>query len=134
MALQRVSRLGFVLALSAAGVAAAQAPPTYDSLFQRASAAYGQDAPARCVELFTAAARAAAACAAAGGDRDGAFALLGQAAAKGYRDADRATSNPKLEPLRQDPRWQPFLAGVKARDAARRAKTNAELARTFQPH
>jgi hypothetical protein len=125
-----------------AGTAGAQGPPTYESLFQQASAAYGKGDPARCVELFTAAARAAvrdaqaaradfaaAACATAGGDRDGAFALLGQAAAKGYRDVDRATGNPKLEPLRQDPRWQPFLDGVKSRAAARRAKANAEVAR-----
>ncbi len=130
----------FVLLL--AGSAGAQAPPTYESLFQQAAAAYGQDDSARCAELFTAAAGAAvrdaqaarayfaaAACTAAAGDKDGAFALLGKAAAKGHRDVERATSNPKIEPLRQDPRWQPFLDGVKARNAAHQAKSNAEMAR-----
>ena len=123
-------------------VAGAQAPPTYENLFQQAAAAYGQDDSARCAELFTAAAGAAvrdaqaaraylaaASCTAAAGDKEGAFALLDKAAAKGHRDVDRATSNPKLEPLRQDPRWQTFLDGVKARKAAHEAKSNAELAR-----
>ena len=127
--------------LTLAGVAGAQAPPSYESLFQQASAAYGQD-DSRCAELFTAAAGAAArdaqaarayfaaaACAAAAGDRDGAFALLDKAAAKGHRDVERATLNPKIEPLRQDPRWQSFLDGVKARSGAHEAKANAELAR-----
>lgn len=130
------------LALAGATVEAAAAPPTYDNLFQQASAAYGGSDPARCVELFKTAANAAvrdgqaarsyfaaAACATAGGDKDAAFALLGRAAEKGYRDVDRATGNPKLEPLRQDPRWKGFLDGVKARDAARQAKDNAELTR-----
>jgi hypothetical protein len=128
--------------LALAGAAGAQAPPTYESLFQQASAASGQDDSARCAELFTAAAGAAvrdaqaarayfaaAACTAATGNKDAAFALLNKAAAKGHRDVERATLNPKLEPLRQDPRWQPFLDGVKARSAAHEAKSNAELAR-----
>jgi hypothetical protein len=128
--------------LAFAALAGAQTAPTYESLFQQAAAAYGQDDSARCAELFTAAAHAAvrdaqaaraylaaAACTAAAGDKEGAFALLDRAAAKGHRDVERATANPKLEPLRQDPRWQTFLDGVKARAAAREAKTNAELSR-----
>ena len=142
---QRIVTALAVFALTLAGAAGAQAPPTYESLFQQAAAAYGQDDSARCAELFTAAAGAAvrdaqaarayfaaAACTSAGGDKDAAFALLDKAAAKGHRDVERATSNPKIEPLRQDPRWQAFLDGVKARNAAHEAKANAELARIYQ--
>jgi hypothetical protein len=129
-------------ALLSALAAAADVAPTYETLFQQASTAYAGSDSGRCVELFKAAARAAsrdgqaarsyfaaAACATAGGDKDAAFALLKDAAAKGYRDVDRATSNPKLEPLRQDPRWTGFLDGVKSREAARHAGDNAEMTR-----
>src|SRR3954468_17768408 len=79
----------------------AAAPPTYESLFQQVTTAYGEKDQSHCVELATAAAHAAtrdgqaarayftaAACATAGGQKDAAFALLGQAAAKGYHDVD----------------------------------------------
>jgi hypothetical protein len=131
-----------LLLIAARSGAAAEQTQTYESLFQQVTVAYGEKDQTRCVELATAAAHAAtrdaqaarayfaaAACATAGGQKDAAFTLLGQAAAKGYRDVDRATMNPKLEPLRQDPRWQGFLDGVKAREAARQAKSNPELTR-----
>src|SRR5205085_3012952 len=95
-----------------------------------------------CAERFTAAATAAmsersaarayfaaAACLTAAGDKEGAFASLGKAAAKGYRDVERATGNPQLDPLRSDPRWKTFAEGVKARSEAHEKTINAELAK-----
>jgi hypothetical protein len=132
-------------ALTVATSTFAQAPaPTYQDLFARGSEAYSAADWPRCAEVFAKAAEsatddrraarsyfAAAACAAAKGDADAAFSLLDKAAAKGYRDRERAAENPKLGPLRQDPRWQAFFAGVQARAAAHDAEVNAELARLY---
>jgi len=120
----------------------AETPPSYRALFQQGSAAYGKEDWPGCAERFTAAAAAApadrsaarahfaaAACFTAAGDKEKAFASLDKAAAKGYRDLDRAAGNPQLEPLRSDPRWKTFLEGVKTRSEAHAATVNAELAK-----
>ena len=117
---------------------------TYTGLFNQASVAYeGQEWP-RCAELFAAAAKAAtherqvarsffaaAACSTAAGNKEAAFGYLDKAAEKGHRDLDRAANNPQLEPLRSDPRWKAFLAGVEARHEAHRKSLNAELERLY---
>lgn len=126
--------------------ASAQAPAaSYEALFVQGTAAYGAEDWPRCVETLVKAAEAAtterqaarayfaaAACTAAKGDKDAAFALLDKAAAKGYRDVERAGANPYLEPLRQDPRWKPFLEGVQARRATKVGNVNADLAKLYQ--
>lgn len=136
-------------ALAFVTTSAAQAPAaSYEALFVQGVAAYGAEEWPRCVEILVKAAEAAvidgserqaarayfaaAACTAAKGDKDAAFALLDKAAAKGYRDVERATSNPYLEPLHQDPRWKSFFEGVQARRAAHRGNVNAELAKLYQ--
>jgi tetratricopeptide (TPR) repeat protein len=134
-----------VPALSQAPAAPAPAPvkaplPEYRRLFSQASEAYGTQNWAGCADKFAAAAQAgtserqrarsffaAAACATAKGEKDRAWGYLDKAAANGYRDLDRAESNPQLEPLRQDARWKPFLEGVRSRNAAYDAKVNQEL-------
>lgn len=131
--------LAFAPALRAQPVA-----PTYEALFAQGSTAYAAGEWSRCAETFVQAAEsagddrraarsyfAAAACTAAKGDQDAAFSLLDKAVGKGYRDLERASENPELEPLRQDPRWKAFFAGVKSRAAAHEAKVNAELARLY---
>jgi hypothetical protein len=119
---------------------------TADELMARARSAYLLEDWARCAELYPKAAAAApyeqraaaaffgaAVCGmAAGGDREAAFASLDKAAAKGFRGADEAAAEPALEPLRDDPRWKTFFAGVQARHDAYRKTRNAELARLFQ--
>jgi hypothetical protein len=141
----RPHRLTLLATLLLAATAGAQAPASsYEDLFARASAAYSAEDWPRCAEAFAKAAEvataerlaarayfAAAACTAAKGDKDAAFALLDKAAAKGYRATERAQSNPNLDPLRQDPRWKTFFEGVQARSAAYEATINAELARLY---
>ena len=51
----------------------------------------------------------AACCAAQRGDPDGAFGQFANALAVGFRDLERALADPRLEPLRTDPRWLQFL-------------------------
>jgi hypothetical protein len=134
--------IGFTLVLAASGAVLAQAPPDFRALFQQGNAAYAQKDWPHCAERFTAAAQAAtgdrsaarasfaaAACLTATGNKEAAFASLDKAAARGYRDLDRADGNPQLEPLRSDPRWKAFHDGVKARSDAHKAALNAELAR-----
>jgi hypothetical protein len=143
MACPRVSKPGFflALALAAAGAAFAQTPADFRALFQQGTTAYVQKDWPRCAERFTAAAQAAssdrgaarayfgaAACLTAAGDQEAAFASLDKAAARGYRDLERADANPEIEPLRGDPRWQAFHGGVKARNDAHASTLNAELA------
>lgn len=131
-----------VLALALAALPAAA--QTYAELFQQAATAYGQQEWPRCAGLFASAAKAAthdseaaraffaaAACSAAAGDKEAAFGHLHKAAEKGHRDVDRATSNPQVEPLRGDPRWKTFLAGVEARAADYKKGSNAELERLY---
>lgn len=140
MAFPRISKLALVLipALAAFG----QAPSDFRALFHQGTTAYVQKDWPRCAERFTAAAQAAAsdrgaaraffgaaACLTAAGDREAAFASLDKAAARGYRDLERADGNPEIEPLRGDPRWQAFHGGVKSRSDAHAATLNAELAR-----
>jgi len=144
MAFPRISKLALVLipALAAAGAAFGQAPSDFRALFHQGTTAYVQKDWPRCAERFTAAAQAAtsdrgaaralfgaAACLTAAGDREAAFASLDKAAARGYRDLERADGNPEIEPLRGDPRWQAFHGGVKARSDAHATALNAELAR-----
>ncbi|HYO15248.1 MAG TPA: hypothetical protein VE685_18785 [Thermoanaerobaculia bacterium] len=132
--------LVFALAL----VALPAAAQTYAELFQQATAAYGQQEWPRCASLFASAARAAthdseaaraffaaAACSTGAGDKEAAFGYLDQAAEKGHRDVERATGNPQIEPLRSDPRWKAFLAGVEARSEAYKKGSNAELERLY---
>lgn len=141
----RARILTFAALTLLATVAGAEAPPSYRALFQQGNAAYGKLDWPGCAERFTAAAAAApadrsaarawfaaAACFTAAGDREKAFASLDKAAAKGYRDLDRAAGNPQLEPLRSDPRWKTFLDGVKARNDAHATTINAELAKIYQ--
>lgn len=132
-------------AMAMAVPAVSETTPTYHQIFQQGAAAYGaQDWP-KCVERFAAAAAvapadgqaarsyfAAAACSTAAGDKEAAFGYLDKAAGKGHRDVERAESNPQVEPLRKDPRWQKFLDGVKARNTAHQAKINTELARLYE--
>lgn len=112
---------------------------TAQELFDQGAAAYGSDWP-RCAELFgkagdaypadSKAARAyfaAAACSAAAGQKEAAFAYLDKAAAKGHRDVERATGNSQIKALHDDPRWKAFLTGVEARAAEYEKKNNAEL-------
>lgn len=144
----RSAKLSAALLLSSfflAGVASGQTATPYPKAFEQAAAAYGANDWAGCAALFAAAALAApsdaqaarsyfaaAACSTAKGDKEAAFGYLDKAAGKGHRDLDRAESNPQVEPLRQDPRWQKFLDGVKARGAAHDAKLNAELTRLYE--
>jgi len=136
----------FVLEVLAPLSLRAQPPSlSYETLFVQGTTAYAAEDWPRCAETLTRAAGAAtgdrqaarayftaAACATAKGDKDAAFALLEKAAAKGYRDVDRAGSNPLLEPLRQEPRWKTFFEGVQARSAARMGNVNAELAKLYE--
>jgi len=130
---------------SGASLAAQASTPSYESLLVQGTTAYGAQEWSRCAEILIKAAEAAiserqaaraffgaAASTTAKGDKDAAFALLDKAAAKGYRDTERAGSNPILEPLRQDPRWQAFFAGAQARSAAHAGNVNAELAKLYQ--
>lgn len=132
-----------------AGGAAAQTAPvpasSYPELFDRASNTYEKGDWAHCHEQFAAAAKAAsldrqaaralfgaARCATRAGDKDGAFRDLDQAAAHGYRDADRVATDPDLDSLRQDPRWKEFAGKVKARDAAaHKGPVNPELEKLY---
>lgn len=118
---------------------------TGKELFDQGAAAYGNSDWPRCAELFgkagqaftsdSQAARAwfaAAACSAAAGQKDAAFGHLDKAAAKGHRDIDRATGNPQVKALYDDPRWKVFLAGVEARAAEHEKKNNAELTKIYK--
>lgn len=145
---QRLALLCAIVAgaLSLAPSAEANAPaPGYQQLFAEGVASHSAKDWSRCTDRFAAAGRAeasdlrrarayiaAAGCAAAKGDKRAAFKHLDQAAAKGYRDLQRAATNPALDPLRQDKRWAAFFEGVKARNAAHEAKLNPELARMFR--
>jgi tetratricopeptide (TPR) repeat protein len=115
---------------------------TAQELFEQGAAAYGSSDWPKCAELFakagvafpsdSQAARsyfAAAACSAAAGQKEAAFGYLDKAAAKGHRDVDRATGNPQVKALHDDPRWKTFLAGVEARAAEHEKKNNAEIKR-----
>ncbi|MBW8875182.1 MAG: hypothetical protein JF614_09475 [Acidobacteria bacterium] len=131
-------------ALLLAGGAAAQTTPGFPELLDQASNTYEKGDWAHCGEQFAAAAKAAsldrqaaralvgaARCAARAGDKDAAFRDLDQAAARGYRDADRVATD--ADSLRQDPRWKPFADQVKARDsAARKGPANPELERLYK--
>jgi tetratricopeptide (TPR) repeat protein len=140
-----VSTMLWLSAMAMTVPALSETTPTYQQIFQQGSAAYqAQDWP-KCTERFAAAAAAAtndrqaarsyfaaAACSTAAGDKEAAFGYLDKAAGKGHRDLERAESNPQVEPLRKDPRWQKFLEGVKAHHAAHKAKINTELARLYE--
>jgi len=75
---------------------------------------------------------AAAACSAAAGQKEAAFGYLDKAAARGHADLDRATSNPHIQALHDDPRWKAYLQGVEARHAEQEKKNNAELRRIYE--
>jgi tetratricopeptide (TPR) repeat protein len=138
-----VSMMFWLSAMALAVHASPETTVTHQQIFQQGAAAYqAQDWP-KCAERFAAAAVAAptdreaarsyfaaAACSTAAGDKEAAFGYLDKAAGKGHRDLERAESNPQVEPLRKDPRWQKFLDGVKARNAAHRG--NSELARLYE--
>lgn len=131
-----------VLALVLALPAGAQ---TFEELFNQGIAAYEKDDFPRCAERFGSAGKAAAqdrqaaraffaaaACSVAAGQRDAAFGYLDQAAARGHDDVDRATSNPQMQALQDDPRWKSYLQGVEVRHAEREKKNNAELTRLYE--
>jgi tetratricopeptide (TPR) repeat protein len=135
-----------ILPLAFALPAGPENVPGFPALYDQAADSYEKADWARCGERFAAAAKAAsldrqaarallraAACAARSGDKDGAFRYLGEAAARGSRDADRIATDPDFEGLRSDPRWAPVVAGVRERDAAsRKGPVNAELTRLYE--
>jgi hypothetical protein len=128
-----------------AGGATAQTAPSYAELYDQASNTYEKADWAHCHEQFTAAAKAAtldrqaaralfnaARCATRAGDKESAFRELDQAAARGYRDADRVATDSDFDSLRQDPRWKEFAGKVKARDAAaHKGPVNPELEKLY---
>src|SRR5947209_3828276 len=123
------------LALTLAAGAAAQTAPGFPALFDQASNTYEKGDWVHCGEQFAAAAKAASLDrhAARAGDKEAAFRHLDQAAARGYRDADRVATDPDFDSLRQDPRWKPLAGQVKARDsAARKGPINPELERLYK--
>lgn len=118
---------------------------TFKEAFDQGAAAYDRSEWPRCAELFGSAGKAAAhdrqaaraffaaaACSAAAGQKEAAFGYLDKAAARGHDDLDRATSNPQLQALRDDPRWKTYLQGVEARHTEHEKKNNAELASIYQ--
>lgn len=118
---------------------------TAQELFEQGAAAYGSSEWPKCAELFAKAGEAfpadskaarawfaAAACSAAAGQKEAAFGYLDKAAAKGHRDVDRATGNPQVKALHDDPRWKAFLAGVEARAAEHEKANNAELTKIYK--
>jgi hypothetical protein len=134
--------LVLILTLIGALPAGAQ---TFQELFTQAGAAYGASDWPRCAELFGSAGKAAphdrqaaraffaaAACAAAAGQKEAAFGYLDQAAARGHDDVDRATGNPQVQALQDDPRWKTFLQGVQARHDEHEKKNNAEITRIYE--
>jgi hypothetical protein len=140
---QRFVLLATLVLARAAGAQSPEPPPSVDLSTQAADAFNAMDWP-RCVVAFTKVAEAAtlqpdaalayfkaAACAASKGDKDGAFALLDKAAAKGFRDLDRTILTPEISGLASDPRWQKFVDGVRARSTARTANINAELTKLY---
>ncbi len=132
-------------ALAFAGAAAAQTAPGFPELFDQASNSYEKADWTHCAAQFGDAAKAAsldrqaarawvgaARCASRAGDKEAAFRDLDQANARGYRDANRVTTDPDFDSLRQDPRWQGFVDKVKAKDAAaRKGPLHAELERLY---
>ncbi len=134
------------LVLAPAPVRGDGAPPAFPALYDQALGSYDKADWTLCRERFAAAARVApverlaaraflraAACAAGAKDRDAAFRLLGEAVGHGLRDADRLATDPDLEDLRADPRWEPLAGQVKARDAAsRKGPLNAQLNRLYE--
>lgn len=134
--------LAFVVC--ALGLALPAGAQTFRELFDQGVAAYGQQDWPRCAEMFGAAGKvaphdrqaaraffAAAACSAAAGQKEAAFAALDKAAAREHDDVERVTSNAQVEALHGDPRWKTFLQGVEARHAEREKKNNAELTRLY---
>ena len=118
---------------------------TFKELFAQGGAAYEKGDWPRCAELFGSAGKAAthdsqaaraffaaAACSTAAGQKEAAFGYLDKAAARGHEDVERATSNPQVQPLREDPRWKTFLQGVETRHAEHEKKNNAELTRIYE--
>jgi hypothetical protein len=155
MAFHRVSKLGLVLALAAAGAAFAQNPraasSSFADLYDQASALYEKAKWDGCAEKFVAAAGAAsedrlaskalvkaARCAAQAGKTQKeatgfAFQFLDQATARGCRDVDTLATEPDFASLRSDPRWKPVLEKVQAKAAAaRKGPLNADLERLYQ--
>lgn len=135
-----------VLALAIAGAGALPAgAQTFEELFAQGGAAYEASEWSRCAERFGAAGKAAphdrqaaraffaaAACAAAAGQKEAAFGYLDQATARGQEDVDIASSNPQIQALQDDPRWKTYLQGVEARHVERLKKNNAELTRIYE--
>lgn len=69
-----------------------------------------------------------AVCAAQGGELDRAFALLERAIALDFHDQERFYFDPRLQPLRTDPRWVELERQLVDAVARWRASLNAELA------
>jgi len=103
-------------------VAAGAEKPSPEARLAEAAELFSTGRYAECEQHFAAvgrsdvrlglAARAfygAACCAAQRGDPDGAFGQFANALAVGFRDLERALADPRLEPLRTDPRWLQFL-------------------------
>lgn len=122
----------------------AGAQQTFKELFDQGIAAYESNDWSRCATLFGSAGEAAqerqaaraffaaAACSAAAGQKEAAFGYLDKAAARGYKELDRATSNSEIQALHEDPRWKTFLQGVEARQTEHEKKNNAELTRLYK--
>jgi hypothetical protein len=123
----------------------AGAQQTFKELADQGGAAAERSDWPRCAEMLGLAGEAATqdrqaaraffgagACSAAAGQKEAAFGYLDKAAVRGYDELDRATRNPEIRVLHEDPRWKAFLQGVEARQTEREKKNNAELARIFK--
>lgn len=81
--------------------------------------------------LAARAAYGAACCAAQRRDVDGGFEALGLALANGFRDLERALTDPRLETLRSDGRWLHFVTLTEERQQAHQKTLDPDLLRLF---
>jgi hypothetical protein len=133
----RVSRVAVILAFVAATAALGLAQDAR-SLVNDAMAAYQGKDFAKSAELFDRAIALGvknqvvlynAACShALAGHADRAFALLGEAVAAGWRDAEHMSKDADLGSLHADARWAGLLAKVRAAEETYLKTINAELA------
>jgi hypothetical protein len=81
--------------------------------------------------LAARAAYGAACCAALRNDTDGGFEALSLALANGFRDLERALSDPRLDTLRSDPRWVRFVALTQERLEEHQKSLDPDLLRLY---
>jgi hypothetical protein len=104
------------------------------ALVKEGLAAYDQKDWARCYRKLEQAGSwyDAACCRSKQGDLDGAFAALERATDEGFREVSHMQSDPDLEPLRGDSRWQTTVAAAQTNADAYRKTVNAELVRLYE--